>query len=114
MAKEIPPAALHRRIPLGIAGSCVNLLTGLSFFSAFREQYAYNPSFFWKGIFMTAAAVNVALFYLTATFARVRTLPAGADAPLPAKLMAGTSLFAWMAVLVFGRLLTFYRPPFFH
>jgi uncharacterized protein YbjT (DUF2867 family) len=32
----------------------------------------------------------------------------------PAKLIAGTSLGAWCAVLICGRLLTFYRPPWFH
>jgi hypothetical protein len=30
------------------------------------------------------------------------------------KLIAGTSLCAWVAVLVCGRLITFFRPPFFH
>ena len=45
MAKAIPPVALHRLIPFGIAGYAVNLLTGIAFFSAFPEQYFYNPSF---------------------------------------------------------------------
>jgi hypothetical protein len=49
MAKAIPPSALHKLIPLGIAGYCVNILTGIAFFSGFPEQYAYNPSSFWKG-----------------------------------------------------------------
>jgi hypothetical protein len=40
-------------------------------------------------------------------------MPAGTDAPLRAKVIAGTSLFAWTAVLICGRLITFYRPPFF-
>jgi hypothetical protein len=44
----------------------------------------------------------------------VKLMPSGADAPLRAKLIAGTSLSAWVAVLVCGRLITFYRPPFFH
>jgi hypothetical protein len=114
LAKGIPPAALHRLIPLGIAGYALNLLTGLTFFSAFPEQYAYNAAFFWKGVFMATAALNVALFYVSSAFRAVQLLPAGGDAPLRAKVMAGTSLFAWMAVLVCGRLLTFYRPPIFH
>jgi len=114
MAKAIPPATLHKLIPIGIAGYCLNILTGITFFSAFPEQYAYNPSFFWKGVFMAVAGMNVALFYLSAAFREVKMMPAGADAPFRAKLIAGTSLGAWIGVLICGRLLTFYRPPFFH
>jgi hypothetical protein len=114
MAKAIPPGTLHRLIPIGIAGFAVNALTGVTFFSGFPEQYFYNPAFWWKGIFMAIAAMNVASFYLTRSFREVKTLPAGADAPFRAKLIAGTSLGAWSAVLICGRLLTFYRPPSFH
>jgi hypothetical protein len=63
---------------------------------------------------MVVAGMNVAGFYLTAAFGEVKAMPAGSDAPLRAKLIAGTSLGAWVAVLICGRLLTFYRPPFFH
>lgn len=114
LAKAIPPGALHRLIPLGIAGYGVNLLTGIVFFSGFPEQYFYNPAFWWKGLFMAIAAMNVALFYLTHAFAEVKAMPAGADAPGRAKLIAATSLGAWVLVLICGRLLTFFRPPVFH
>ena len=63
---------------------------------------------------MAIAGINVAAFYLTRSFREVQMLPAGADAPFRAKLIAGTSLGAWCAVLICGRLLTFYRPPYFH
>ena len=114
LGKAIPPGALHKLIPLGIAGYSVNVLTGIFFFSGFPEQYFYNAAFWWKGTFMAIAGMNVAAFYLTRSFREVQTLPAGADAPFSAKLVAGTSLGAWSAVLVCGRMLTFYRPPFFH
>jgi hypothetical protein len=113
VAKGIPPAALHRLIPWGIAGFAVNLLTGVTFFSAFPEQYAYNTAFHWKLAFMTVAALNAAVFY-TAAFREVRTLGAGAQAPLRARVITGVSLASWIGVLTCGRLLTFYRPPFFH
>src|SRR5215208_1203911 len=91
MAKAIPPGTLHRLIPIGIAGFAVNALTGITFFSGFPEQYFYNPAFWWKGTFMAIAAINVALFYLTRSFREVKMLPAGANAPFRAKLIAGTS-----------------------
>jgi hypothetical protein len=112
--KAIPPGTLHQLIPIGIAGYALNVLTGLFFFSGFPEQYFYNAAFWWKGTFMAIAGINVAAFYLSSSFREVKMLPAGADAPFRAKLIAGTSLGAWTVVLVCGRLLTFYRPPFFH
>lgn len=113
VAKAIPPGALHRLIPWGIAGFAVNLLTGIVFFSGYPEQYAYNSAFHWKLSFMALAALNAALFYTTA-FRDVRTLEAGAQASLRARVITGVSLASWVGVLTCGRLLTFYRPPFFH
>lgn len=114
LGKSIPPGALHKLIPIGIAAYALNVLTGITFFSGFPEQYFYNAAFWWKGTFMAIAGINVAIFYLTPSFRELKTLPAGTDAPFKAKVIAGTSLGAWCAVLVCGRLLTFYRPPFFH
>ena len=113
VAKAVPPAALHRLIPLGIAGFGLNLLTGAVFFSGFPEQYAYNPAFWAKLAFMAVAGANIVLFY-SAAFAGVKAVPAGGDAPALAKALAAASLGCWIAVLVCGRLLTFFRPPFFH
>ena len=114
MGTAIAPATLHRLIPIGVAAYGLNIMTGICFLSAFPEQYFYNPSFWWKGLFMSIAGVNVAAFYLTPAFRDVKALPPGAEAPLYAKIMAGTSLTAWIGVLICGRLLTFFRPPFFH
>lgn len=113
VAKAIPVMALHRLIPFGIAGFAVNILTGIVFFSGFPEQYAYNAAFRVKLVLLLLAGFNAALFY-TAIFRDIRTLPAGADAPLKAKLITGISLGAWVGILICGRLLTFFRPPFFH
>ena len=114
VGKAVPPAALHKLIPFGIAGFVLNLLTGIWFFFGFPEQYFYNPSFQLLLTFVVIAGLNVAVFYLTDAFAEVKLMPGGADARLRAKVIAGTSLLAWTAVLICGRLITFYRPPFFH
>jgi hypothetical protein len=113
MAKSVPPSALHRLIPFGIAGYLMNLASGILFFFAFPEQYAYNRAFHFKLAFMALAGLNVVLFY-SAAFRDVRHLGAGAEAPARAKIFTGISLGAWLGVLICGRLLTFFRPPFFH
>jgi hypothetical protein len=114
VGKAVPPATLHKLIPYGIGGFVLNLLTGIWFFFGFPEQYFYNPSFQLLLFFVGVAGINVAVFYLTDAFREVKLMPGGADAPLRAKLIAGTSLCAWVAVLICGRLITFYRPTFFH
>ncbi|MEJ1966668.1 MAG: hypothetical protein WDO56_36055 [Gammaproteobacteria bacterium] len=111
--KRIPAGALHRLIPFGIAGYVLNLLTGLAFLSAHPEQYVYNSAFHWKLAFMSLAAINVVAFYMAA-FRELRQLPAQSEAPRRTRVLTGISLVCWVAVLTCGRLLTFYRPPFFH
>ena len=113
LLKRIPIGALHRLVPFGLAGYALNLLTGLAFFSAHPDQYAYNTAFRWKLVFMSLAAINVVAFYTTA-FKELRVLPPRAPAPPLARALTAVSLVCWIAVLSCGRLLTFYRPPFFH
>jgi hypothetical protein len=110
LAKQIPLPALHRLIPWGILGFCLNILTGVSFLTAEPDQYVYNPSFQLKMLFMMLAGVNVLLFYTT-MFRHVKNRAAGEQAPLPARIMGGASLVFWIGVMSCGRLLTFFRPP---
>lgn len=109
VAKRVPIAALHRLIPWGILGYVINIVTGAMFLMTEPDQYIYNPAFHFKLLFMAVAGLNVTVFYL-AVFRPLRTLGAGADAPRSAKFIASTSLLCWVAVMVCGRLLTFYRP----
>ena len=52
------------------------------------------------------------LFYVTGLYRRVDSLPAGADAPMAAKLIAATSLILWLGVLFWGRMLPFIGNAF--
>lgn len=110
IGRSIPPAALHRLIPYGIAGFVMNILTGLCFLSAAPDQYIYNPAFRWKAIFILCAGLNILVFY-TSIFRKVSRLGPNEPIPLGAKLVGGFSLSLWMGVITAGRLLTFYRPP---
>lgn len=109
MGKRIPVGALHKLIPWGVSGYVLAFLTGIMFLATEPDQYIFNSAFHWKILFMAGAGVNMVTFYL-AVFRRVRTLDGGQDAEKSAKLMAALSLFLWVGVIVFGRMLTFYRP----
>lgn len=109
LAKRIPFAALHRLIPWGIGGYILNVITGSMFLVSAPDQYLYNSAFHLKMLFMALAGLNVLAFYTT-MFRRLVALPAGAGAPWPARWIGGASLFLWTGVVIFGRLLTFYRP----
>jgi hypothetical protein len=108
-ARRIPIAALHRLIPIGIAGIVINALTGFSFLSATPDQYLLNKAFHWKLVFITLAGVNVVIFYAH-TFRRLLESPPDGPPPLAARLAGGVSLCAWIGVMSAGRLLTFFRP----
>ena len=108
-ARRVPMAAFHRLIPIGVAGFLMNVTTGLCFLSGTPDQYFLNRAFHFKVVFLAIAGLNVAAFYLT-MFRKLRTLGPGDLAPLPARVIGGVSLAAWIGVMSAGRLLTFFRP----
>jgi hypothetical protein len=110
MGKRVPIRALHKLIPWGIAGYLAALITGIFFLATEPDQYIFNSAFHWKILFMACAGLNMAMFYLV-FFHRAKLLGPGDDAQWQAKLIGALSLFLWIGVIVFGRMLTFYRPP---
>jgi hypothetical protein len=109
VAKRIPILALHKLIPWGIGGFAVNAITGSMFLMTEPDQYVYNPSFHFKLLFMACAGLNASMFYLI-PYRRIRRLPPSGNAPPMARVVAVVSLSMWLAVIVCGRMLTFYRP----
>lgn len=110
-ARRVPMAALHRLIPIGVAGFVINAATGFCFLAGAPDQYMLNGAFQAKVAFFVVAGVNVAGFYLT-MFKTVRSVGPGEQAPLFARVIGGVSLCCWIGVMTAGRLLTFYRPAF--
>ena len=109
VARRIPIVALHRLIPWGLGGFAINAITGSMFLMTEPDQYVYNPSFHFKLLFMACAGLNALMFYLI-PYRQIRRLPPGANAPPAARIVAAVSLTMWLAVIVSGRMLTFYRP----
>jgi hypothetical protein len=110
-AKAIPLAAMHKFVPFGVVAYVVNVLTGFCFFVSAPDQYAFNPVFQLKVLTMLIAGINVAVFYTTSA-KLVKALPDNASVPLHVKAIAAISLTSWICVIVFGRLITYFRPPF--
>jgi hypothetical protein len=111
MAKRLPLAPLHRFIRWGIFGFFLNVTTGILFVVGNPFRYIHNLAFIVKMLFVLLAGLNVLVFYLT-VFRKAESLGPGDDAPLQAKLIAGVSLFLWVAVMCLGRLITFLDDTF--
>jgi len=112
LAPSIPLPALHRLIPFGVGGYVLNVLTGVMFVSSVPDQYIYNPAFQSKLLCMALAGVNMLLFY-TSCFRAVMQPSPSADTLRLARVFAVISLLCWAGVITGGRLITFYRPPFY-
>jgi hypothetical protein len=110
-AKGVAPAVLHGTLRWGLAGFGVSVLTGVMFIAGQPEQYFYNDAFKLKVVFLVLMGLNVALFYWR-EFEGIRTLGPHDDAPASAKWVAAVSLLCLVAIMLFGRMLTFFRPPF--
>jgi hypothetical protein len=104
IAKSVSYAAFYQLLPWGILGFGLNLVTGVCFFIATPGQYTQNVLFYWKILFVVLAGFNALYFLL---FDDAWKLGAGDSAPLRSKLVAGSAIFLWIAVLYCGHMLPF-------
>jgi hypothetical protein len=56
-------------------------------------------------VFITLAGLNLLTFYLTGMDRAVDQLGPGDNAPAAARVIAAASLFFWLGVIYFGRLI---------
>src|SRR3970282_716425 len=110
-AKRIPLNALHRLVPIGVAGFCLNGITGVMFLTSDPDQYLYNPAVQTKAALLLVAGLNMVLFYWLAS-RELLALGPGEPSPPRARFFTLVSLLALTGVLACGRLITFYRPPY--
>jgi hypothetical protein len=102
-------AALYQILPLGMLGFGINLVTGMFFFIGAPEQYTQNVVFYWKIVFVVLGALNVLYFML---LDEPWAVGSGDEAPLRAKVAAGSAIFLWVGVLFFGHMLPFLGNAF--
>jgi len=107
--KSIPFSTLHALLPWGVLGFALNLFTGMTFFVAAADQYIKNPVFHWKVVFLMLVGANA--LYLT-VFDETWELPAGANASVRDRAIAGAALAGWFAVIYCGDMLPFLGNAF--
>src|SRR3984893_5129601 len=108
-AKQMPVEPLHRLVPWGLAGFGINVVTGLLAFIGMPEFYTLDYAFWVKLLAILLLGVNAAAFYLAGVFGGVKDLGPGEDAPVPAMLVAASSLLLWFAVIILGRYIQYYQ-----
>lgn len=113
IAKGVPVRALSRLIPWGVLGFALAVLSGLVFLTGGRANFSVHPydiliNDIWlqlKLVFIALAGLNLLLFYVTGAAGEADEVGPGQDAPFRAKVIAATSLFLWVGVMYFGRLI---------
>ena len=107
--KSVSFTTLHRLLPWGILGFAMNVMTGMLFFVGAPDQYTMNKAFQWKIILVLLAAVNGLYFtVLDETW----VLGPGDEAPMMAKVMAGSAMLLWVAIMFCGSMLPFLGNSF--
>jgi len=111
MGQGISYEYLHRLVPFGVLGFALNVITGTMFLSSAPDQYLYNPAFQTKLLLMAIAGLNMLVYYRSVdTYVKQRA--ATDDVTVSAKTVALVSLSCWCGVIVCGRLITYFRPPY--
>ncbi len=113
LAKQLPVAAVRRLLPWGVTGFLFCAVTGFMFVTGVRanvpsspyDVIKSNPWLQLKLLFIALAGLNLLFFYVTGMNRAVEHLNAGEDAPPLAKVIAAASLFFWLGVIYFGRLI---------
>jgi uncharacterized membrane protein len=108
MMKNVSFVPLHL-LPLGLVGFAVNVFTGMLFFIATPGQYTENVAFYWKMVFMLIGGINILYLMM---FDEAWAVGPGDDAPVTAKVVAGSTIFMWTGVIYFGRMLPFLGNSF--
>ncbi len=103
---------LNRFLPLAAIGFAINMITGTILYAGDPSMFGHNVAFGFKMLFILLAGINVLVFYISGTARTVEALGPGDDAPLAARVIGGTSLFLWVGVMFWGRMLPFIGNAF--
>jgi hypothetical protein len=113
VAKRMPLAPLHKLLPWAVFGFALCVITGLVFVTGLWANVKTHPVealkidlyLQLKLLFIFLAGINLLVFYKGGVSKTVDNLGAGEDAPPMAKFIAASSLFLWVGVVYWGRLI---------
>lgn len=113
VADRMPLAPLRRLLPWAVFGFILCVCTGLMFVTGLWANVAVHPveALVWdhylqlKLAFIGLAGLNLLVLYQSGMIEAVDVLGPGEIAPVKAKVMAGASLFLWVGVVYWGRLI---------
>ena len=107
--KGVSFASLHRLLPWAALGFGVNVVTGMMFFAGIPGQYIHNQSFYWKIALVMLAGLNALYFTV---MEEPWALGPKEDAPLTAKIAAGSAMLLWIGIMYCGSMLPFLGNAF--
>jgi len=108
LSKQLPVTGMERHLlPWARASLLVIVPTGGLMFLAHATEFAGNPAFRLKMLFLVLAGFNAAIFHLR-PFREVAGWDREALAPWTARLAACLSLGLWTGVIACGRLLAYF------
>ena len=102
---------MHKLVKVGVFGYVLNVTTGIMFLTTAPDQYLFNPAFQSKLLFMLVAGFNMLWFYAHHSVS-VKMTDSIASVTYRVKVIAMISLLCWMGVIICGRLITYFRPPY--
>jgi hypothetical protein len=105
--KGLEISQLNRLVPLAVIGFVINIATGILLYAGDPSMFGHNVAFGFKMLFILLAGINVLIFFVSGTARKIETLGPGDDAPLAARVIGGASLFLWVGVMFWGRMLPF-------
>lgn len=112
VGKRMPPPLLQKLLPWGVLGFCLCVMSGLVFVTGIwanvqthpLEAIAYNWYLQLKLLFIALAGLNLLILHYSGLSRVIAGLGAGDDAPPAAQFIGAASLFLWVGVVYWGRL----------
>ena len=111
IGRGISYVQMHKLVKVGVFGYVLNVTTGIMFLTTAPDQYLFNPAFQSKLLFMLVAGFNMLWFYAHHSVS-VKMTDSIASVTYRVKVIAMISLLCWTGVIICGRLITYFRPPY--
>lgn len=107
VGSEAPVDAITRFIPWSMLGFVINLVSGVLFFASDPANYYFNTAFRLKMLAVLLAGLNLLWFKQSVHPIIVAGGGGQVELPASASVIGGASLFLWISVIVFGRLIPY-------